>query len=312
MKVATTLIGLEKILEKNCKGKIIGPGRVLFTKNKDLRSALIVYDYINHFKFKNEKDIYKNISKIKLKFQGAFKVDCLRQGEHSFNSQEIRQKVGEIIYNKGYEVDLNNPKNIFYVDIINDCCFFGKNPVNLGKRDYRVRVNKDSLNAVLAYSLLKLADFKKNQVLIDPFCSDGVILIEAGLLNGKKLYGLSQDIKNANINSKVAGVKINLYKNDLGWLSTLFKQNSVDLIITKPLFPSKTKSVKFVDKIIKELFYQSKFILKKKGRMVLLTPKTELIEKYAKLYRFNLKEELSIKSGGLDFKVLKLNKKSFK
>jgi hypothetical protein len=46
--------------------------------------------------------------------------------------------------------------------------------------------------------------------------------------------------------------------------------------------------------------------------MVLLTPKTELIEKYAKLYRFNLKEELSIKSGGLDFKVLKLNKKSFK
>ena len=312
MKVATTLIGLEQVLKKESNGKIICLGRVLFSKNKSLKSAIIYYDYITYFKFKDEKEIYDNISKIKLKFKGSFRVDCSRQGEHNFTSQEIREKVGEIIYNQGHKVELDNPKNIFYVDIIDNYCLFGKNPVNIGKRNYRVRSAKDSLNASLAFSLLKIGNFKKESILLDPFCSDGIILIEAALVGGKKLYGLSNDIKNASINAKVAKVKLNFYNKDLNWLDTLFKKNSVDLIITKPLFPSKTKSLNFVDKITRELFHQAAYILKKKGKMILLTPKLELIEKYAKIYNFNIKEELNIKFGNLNYKVLSLKKQSFK
>ena len=312
MKIGTTLIGLENILKQESNGKIICLGRVLFSKNKNLKSATICYDYIKHFKFKDEKEIYDNISKIKPKFKGSFRVDCSREGKHNFGSQEIRERVGEIIYNEGHKVDLNYPKNIFYVDIINDFCLFGKNPVNVGKRNYRVRSSKDSLNAALAFSLLKAGNFKKNNVLLDPFCSDGIILIEAALLGGKKLYGLSNDIKNASINAKVAKVKLNLYNKDLNWLDTLFKKGSVDLIVTKPLFPSKTKSLNFVDKITRELFHQAAYILKKKGKIILLIPKLELIEKYAKIYNFDIKEELNVKFGDLNYKVLSLKKQSFK
>ncbi len=308
MKIATTLIGLEIILKEECNGKIIIPGRVLFSKVKKLKSALMIYDYIVNLKFKDEEEIYNKINEIKLKFKGSFRVDCSREGEHIFNSQEIREKIGEIIYKKGNKVDLSNPENIFYVDIINDYCFFGKNPANIGKRSYRLRSSKDSLNATLAFALLKIAKFKKSQILLDTFCSDGIILIEAGLLGGKKLYGFNYDVKNASINSKIAKVKINLYKEDLNFLDTLFKKNSVDLIITKPLFPSKTKSVNFVDKIIRELFHQADYILKEKGKMILLTPKTELIEKYSKSYNFNIKEELKVKIGNLDYKILSLKK----
>jgi tRNA G10 N-methylase Trm11 len=312
MKIATTLIGLEKILAEESNGKIMIPGRVLFKKNKILRSALIVYNYINHFKFKNEDEIYENISRIKLKLKESFRVDCSRTGNHIFNSQEIREKVGEIIYNKGNKVDLKTPKNIFYVDIINDYCFFGKNPLNLGKRNYRVRSSRDNINSVLAFSLLKIADYKKNQVLLDPFCRDGIILIEAGLIGGKRLYGLNYDIKNASINSKVAKVKVNLYKENLSFLSKLFKENSVDLIITKLFSPSKTKSINFVDKITKESFNQSKTILKKNGKMILLALKTELIKKYAELYKFKIEEELKILIGNENYFILNLHKKSFK
>ncbi len=312
MKIATTLIGLENVLAKESNGKIIIPGRVLFSKEKKLKSALIVYDYIAHFKFKDEQEIYDNISKINLKFKGSFRVDCSRIGEHIFNSQEIRQNVGEIIYNKGNKVDLDDPENIFYADIINDYCFFGKNPINLAKRDYRVRASKDSLNAALAFSLLKIASYDKNKILLDPFCQDGIILIEAALLGGKKLYGLSPDVKNASINSKIAKVKVNLYEKDLIWLGKLFKKNSVDLIITKPLFPSKTKSVNFIDKLTRELFNQANNILKKDGKMILLTPKLELINKYTKLYKLNIKEEVNVKYGNLNYRVISLNKKSFK
>ncbi|MEK6835254.1 MAG: hypothetical protein AABX61_03265, partial [Nanoarchaeota archaeon] len=141
---------------------------------------------------------------------------------------------------------------------------------------------------------------------------DGIILIEAALLGGKKLYGFGNDIKNASINSKVANVKLSLHDKDLNWISTLLKKNSLDLIITKPLFPSKKKSVNFVDKITRELFIQADCVLKKNGKIILLTPKTEIIKKYAKLYKFNIEEILNIIYGKLDYKVLKLTRKSFK
>ena len=60
MKIATTLIGLEKILKRESKGKVICEGRVLFNKNEKLRSALLSYNLIKYFKFKDEKDIYKD------------------------------------------------------------------------------------------------------------------------------------------------------------------------------------------------------------------------------------------------------------
>ena len=303
MKIGVTLIGLEKILTKETKGKIIHNGRILFKNYKNLKSALIIYDLIKYFKFNNVNDIFNNVDKIK--FKGSFRVDCNREGEHKFSSQDIREKIGEILYNYGNKVSLDNPKNIFYVDIIDNYCFFGLNYLKF-KRGYKVRSSNDSLNSVLAYSLLKIADYNKDKVLLDPFCSDGTILIEAGLLKGKKLYGLSQDIKNASINSKVAKVKINLYDHNLTWLDTLFKKNSVDLIITKPLMPSKTKSVNFVDKLTKDLFHQASYILK--GKMILLCNKIDLIEKYAKIYKFKIKEELKIKIGDSIYKVLSLKK----
>ena len=304
MKIGTTLTGLENILKKEVKGKIIYPGRVLFSKGNS-RASLIVYDYLTSFKFNNEKEIYDKVKKRKFKVKKTFRVDCSRQGKHKFSSQDIRGNIGELINKK---VNLNNPKTIIYVDIIDDFCIIGLNPENVGKRDYKVRVNNDTLNACVAYSLLKLANFSKNKTLLDAFCSDGTILIEAGLLGGKKLYGLTQDIKNASINSKIAKVKLNLYKENLNWLDTLFKKDSVDLIISKPIYPSKRRKLEEVDKIIKELFHQASYILKKNGLMLLISPKIELFEKYSKIYRFKMKHELTVLTGNDEYKVLSFKK----
>ena len=82
----------------------------------------------------------------------------------------------------------------------------------------------------------------------------------------------------------------------------------MDLIISNPIFPSKTKSVDFVEKIIKELFHHANYILKKNGLMILISPKTEILEKYAKIYKFKIKEELNIVIGGINHKVLSFKK----
>src|SRR3989344_1188391 len=306
MKIGVTFKGLEEILKQDTKGKTIYPRRVLFSKGK-LNSAILNYDYVTSFNFKNEEEIYEKIKNLKIKINKDFRVDCSREGNHNFNSQEIRQNIGEIIYSKGNKVNLDNPGTIIYIDIIDNFCIIGLNPEKL-KRNYKVRTSNNSLSASIAYSLLKLSKFNKNKSLLDPFCSDGTILIEAGLIGGKKLYGLCQDTKNASINSKIAKVKINLYQENLSWLDTLFKKSSLDLIISNPIFPSKTKSVDFVEKIIKELFHHANYILKKNGLMILISPKTEILEKYAKIYKFKIKEELNIVIGGINHKVLSFKK----
>ena len=71
MRIATTLIGLENILKEESKGKVIYPGRVVFSKGK-LKSALLIYDYITSFHFKNEDDIYNNLKKIDFKINKDF------------------------------------------------------------------------------------------------------------------------------------------------------------------------------------------------------------------------------------------------
>ena len=301
--ITYTFKGLEYVTAKEVKGKVIDEKRILSSKKKKfIRSAFFSYELLKEFEFKSVKDLIDNIKKVKVKIKGKFKVDCNKENNNQYTTQEIRARIGEIYHNKGFKVDLENPNTIIFLDINGNACYLGKNQVYY-KRNYKVRSSRDSINSIIGYSLLKIADYNKKEILVDPFCSDGVILIEAGLMKGKRLYGFSEDIKNARINSKVAKVKIEFNNNTTDWLDTLFEKESVDKIVTKTPFVSKTKSEEIVSKIIKEFFYQASYILKKNGLIITLSPKTELLEKYSKEYKFKYKKETEIQVGDLNYKV---------
>ncbi|MBU2634388.1 MAG: hypothetical protein KJ674_04025 [Nanoarchaeota archaeon] len=304
MRIATTYKGLEPILIKETNGKKIIPTKVQYSKNKQLKSALFSYELIKKFKFKTEKEIYEKFQKIKFKIKIPCKIDCLRVGKHKFNSQDIRNNLHKILA-KNHKINFKEPKTIIFVDILNNYCFIGINFIKY-KRDYRVRASRNSLSPVIAYSLLKIANIKKTNSLLDPFCNDGSILIEAGLLSIKKLCGFTQDTKNALINSKIAKVNIDLSNNQIDWIDTLLKKNSIDFIISKPPILSKRANKELVEKQIRELFYQAQYILKNK--LVLITSKTELLEKYSKQFKFSMKKELEIQVGDTLYKVFSFKK----
>jgi len=304
MRIATTYKGLEKIAEKETKGKEIVPTKIEYSKNKELKSALSSYELVKRFKFKDEQEIYEQVKKIKFKFKEPCKCDCLRLGKHNFSSQDIRDNVHRTLA-KNYKINFKEPKTIVFIDILDNYCFIGLNPVRY-KRSYKVRFSRNSLASSIAYSLLKIADIKKGNSLIDPFCNDGTILIEAGLLSIKKLYGFTEDPKNASINSKVAKVKIEFSTNPVDWLDTLFKKNSIDFIISKPPVLSKRADPEVVEKQTKELFHQASYILKKK--MILISQKPELLEKYSKQFNLSMKKELEIQIGDMLYKIFSFTK----
>jgi len=142
------------------------------------------------------KTIKKRIKKIDfnkwLDKDKSFKVLCRHLTNDDFSSQDIEKETGAFIINnikekKSYEqkVDLENPDLIFYVYIFDKNCYLGIDfcGFDLSKRDYKVFSSASDIKGTIAYSLLRIAGYKKEKKLLDPFCSSGVIPIEAAIYN---------------------------------------------------------------------------------------------------------------------------------
>lgn len=121
---------------------------------------------------------------------------------------------------------------------------------------------------------------------------------------------LLKNIEAAKKNSKLAGVDkiINFSKIDVEWLDTKLEKASVDIIASRISCPSKHVSVSFVKKLYKELFYQAEFVMKKTGRMVLLTENTKLI-KESLTNEFKLIREHVLWAGKQRYQAVLIKKK---
>ena len=113
-------------------------------------------------------------------------------------------------------------------------------------------------------------------------------------------------VESAKKNAKIAGVDryIKFARSNIEWLDTKKDKETVDKIITYP--PQKTKYVNFkdIEKKYRELFYQAEFILKKKGKVVLITKETETLEKSAEIYKFKLEKKIEVMQGKQKFYIL--------
>ncbi|HII15676.1 MAG TPA: methyltransferase [Nanoarchaeota archaeon] len=338
--IAHTVLGIEDIAIKEieeltkAKAKQILPGRLLFECSEKAINELIyvarsvtrVCLLLSKFRFKTVEDIEKELNKIKFNVQGTFAAKCSRRGVHAFDSHEVEVLVGNAVNGK---VDLENPDTVIYADIVDYDCIIGilLTRKELQKRDYRVKANPQSVNACVAYAMIRISGWKKSESLLDPFCKDGVVAIEAALYAGNiprgffsndgkiaavdkkikkgelKAYAydpLMPNVRSAEINAKLASVnkQITFSRTDLDWLDTKFGKSSVDNIITA--FPSMHED-REIEKMAKEFFYQAEYILKKKGKIVIAARKPELVKKYAE--KFKITEERQITIGELSYMV---------
>src|SRR3989344_3749645 len=198
--IASCLKGLEFIAEKESKGKKVYDGKVLYNKDKKLRSCEYSYEVYDYFTFSDLNDIIEKAKKIKFDIHGSFKVECIREGEHEFKGADVEYSIGDLIENK---CDLKNPENVIVVDIKDYYCFIGKNLTKY-KRDYRIRTSTDCINEEVAFAL-----------------------------KGKNLFGMDEDVKNASINARIKKANIKLEQGNFDWIDTKFKKAFFDKIITK-------------------------------------------------------------------------------
>jgi len=342
--IAATIQGLEEIAIQEIKeilkskAQKITNSRILFNVKSEkeiakfilnTRSSIKVYLLLDYTKFKTIKDIETMARKLNPKLKNNFAVRCSRIGQHKFTSKDIEILIGETLYNKyKIKVNLENPTTTVYADIIEDYCFIGIDYTGelISKRNYRIKLTPQSINPCLAYSLLRISEYKEKDTLLNLFSKSGEIAIESALYILKKkhrqdflfkrlfsyeekekivkkklkIYAIDPQhnhIRNIIINSKIASVYdfIKILKIDLDWLDTKFKKNSVDKIITSVPYPSKTMLENDIIHMYRELFSQTHYILKKTGLFTIYTPKPEYIKN--NILKYKLLKEIKIKIG---------------
>jgi 23S rRNA G2445 N2-methylase RlmL len=271
----------------------------------------------------------------------SFKIE-VENVQGNENRLAIAKKVaGKIYASMDFEpkLEMKNPDCLVVIYFNGKEYFLGVDLCGqeLNSRNYRVFTNPASFKGDLAYFFVRKVGFNLDQKILVGFCKDGTMAIESAILvnnipllnkkcsankfpvfskmdniveknknnknNKNNVFAFDpsrQNVTAAKKNSQLAGVKdlVEIQKYSLDELDVKFSENDFDCLI----FQVTTKD----EDNINEIYYQSNYILKKKGKLLLVGKKNWAVSISDK---FKLVDEGEIKKGDSVHKFWLLEKK---
>ncbi len=119
----------------------------------------------------------------------SFGVQATRHGEHPFGSPDVADRVGQAIVDRSRSrfgerlpVDLDDPAIVVRAHLREDRLLVSIDTTgerSLHRRPWRVCEHEAPLRPTLAHAMLRFADYRPGDSLIDPMCGGGTIPIEA-------------------------------------------------------------------------------------------------------------------------------------
>ena len=363
----TTTPGLEDVSAKEIKslgGKVEeirnGKGRVFLTGDLKLvaklnylaRTVERVMVLLRVEKFERLDDIYRIVKEIDFSFinpDQSFAIRPLRVGNHDFTSLDVGRVAGQAVIDsyvesrgKRLKVNLDEPDVIIRVDVINDEVYVGLDTtgdVALHRRGYRVYDHPAPLNPAIASALVMLSEWECDEVLADPMCGSGTILIESAMMCRNippqklresfqfvKIWGADileevkrevvekridlslvgverfrKHLRGAKINSEVAGVAntIDYIQGD----ATRLCLKGADVIVTNPPYGLRIARKGLIEELYGGFLKSAKDIV---DRIVVITAEHRIMKEKAEVLGYRIEEERWVKYGGLDTKVFVL------
>ena len=320
------------------------------------QSAKGVYCLLSEFAYdKISEDFKKAIQKIDFsEWLGkniSFRVKCIKGFDEDLPTLEIEKELGAIIighiekkHNYAQKVSLNNPDIIVFVYLSGNKCYIGIDfaGFDLSKRNYNIFTHPGSIKGTIAYSLVRLSGYNKDEALLDCFSASGTIPIEAAFFGSKfpvnfynkekfafikmekfKSFDFRKFFKK--IDDKIADKKLDIYNVDSsmkyinyakknGKIAGIakkinFSRMDIELLDTKfdkgtigRIAAKMPSGPEDPEKIYNEFFYQAEFVLDSKGKIAIIGKK-DLAEKYSSKYKLKIAEERSIFSGKEQYNV---------
>ncbi len=115
------------------------------------------------------------------------------RGTAGIDTQAVERRLGGVLVDRGFEVDLSTPDHTLVALFADDLAVLGWEIVT-STRDYGDRAPTDrpffqpgSMDPLLARAVGNLARVDSGDLVLDPMCGTGGLLIEAGLLGGRPI-----------------------------------------------------------------------------------------------------------------------------
>lgn len=237
-----------------------------------------------------------------------FAVEAERVGEHPFTSHDVAREVGTAIQNLRPvpPVSLDDPDVLLYAEVIGDefrLCIDLIPFMSLRDRGYRVYFHPSSLNPIVARAMCRIAGVQRGDVVVDPMCGSGTIVVEC-LLEAPDALAIGCDVnpahvKGAALNARVAGVTADFIAADVASLARLIRP-PVDVVATNPPYGIRERAVGGLRRVYEHLFEGAAQVLGKGGRLAVLSPLKSLVKKaWAKAGKLELLSYRVVEIGGL-------------
>jgi hypothetical protein len=136
-------------------------------------------------------------------------------------------------------------------------------------REYRLFPHSATFKGDISYYIVRFSDFKPGSELLIGYSKDGSLAIEAARYSGMEIKAFDesrQNITAARKNTTIANVKANYQRYSLEELDTRFDKEQFNQVIYH--------ITKKDERHLNELYYQSKYILKQGGIVILITRPT--------------------------------------
>jgi tRNA (guanine10-N2)-dimethyltransferase len=213
----------------------------------------------------------------------AVRIKRVKDYAPSVNGMALERKLGEIILNEveGTAVNLKNPDKTFVGILTDEKLIFGLKLAEIPPKPFMDRRPKkkpffhpSAMQAKLARCMVNLAKPKTGEIVLDPFCGTGSMLIEAALI-GCRVLGLDiqrhmvrGSLKNlTHFNIKPEGVIVA----DAQKLPI----TKIDCVVTDPPYGRSATTLKRTTRQIVEEVLMAVYDMLDKGRRVCIAaPKT--------------------------------------
>ncbi len=243
--------------------------------------------------------------------------------------QEQREAVVQALETTGHHWNPKKPEESLYLILDNDYAYLGSDVVgvDLGKRSYKAYHRQPPLRGPFGWALWQLLGLEKKQKVWCPSILDGTLPIEAsliqtgispwqftlhdwevslqkkakavitkGCLSDSSVYAWSDQwphISATKANAKLANIEkgITFSKNTLDWIDLKFEKESFDLIGAHLIGPSPKYGKAHL--YFEELCKQADYLLKKKGKMGVISTSLVGFSSIAATYKLR-KNESSI------------------
>jgi tRNA (guanine10-N2)-dimethyltransferase len=216
------------------------------------------------------------VDNIIIEKKGSIAIRC-KNRSNIVGSQPIVKTLAEI-YSKERKVALKNPDIEIRGLITDSRLYVGLKTAEINRSQFENRkvqhrpfFSPVSLHPKLARALVNLSLIKKDEILLDPFCGTGGILIEAGLIGARIIGSDVEDkmIEGCKKNLDFYGIKnYELFCSDIGNINRYIAE--VDAVVTDlPYGRSTTTKGEYIQQLYERAFENISKILKPGRRAVM-------------------------------------------